>query len=69
MRAILAFLALLLLAPTAVAALETPLSDADGDGNMELGPVCVWGFPDACLVQAYECFQPYRPAFGITCIA
>lgn len=62
-------LALLLTTPTALAALpETPLADDDGDGNMELDRVCIWGFPDSCVVQAYECFQPYRPGFGINCI-
>lgn len=64
---------LLTLAPHAAAdALPTsgdgsPLEDHDNDGNMEIGKICVWGFPDECVLQAYECFQPYRPHFGITC--
>ena len=45
-----------------------PLEDHDRDGDMEVGKVCVWGFSDGCVVPAYECFQPYRPGFGITCI-
>ena len=61
-------LGLALLLPTAAADVGNPLEDHDDDGNMEVGPVCVWGFPDPCVLQAYECFQPYRPGFGITCI-
>lgn len=71
MRALLATLALLSLlamAPFASAGLpETPLGDKDNDGNMELGPVCIWGWPDPCVLQAYECFQPYAPNFAIDC--
>ena len=68
MRALLVLLALVALAPPAAAGIGNPLEDHDDDGNMEVGPVCVWGFPEPCVVQAYECFQPYRPGFGITCI-
>ena len=61
---------LLLATPTALADAGTipdPTKDHDRDGDMELGPVCLWGFSDPCVLQAYECLQPYRPAFGITC--
>lgn len=52
----------------AAAGPTNPVPDHDHDGDMEVGKVCVWGFADACVLQAYECFQPYRPGFGINCI-
>ena len=71
MRALLvATLALLTIAslPMAAAEVQNPVEDHDGDGSMEIGPVCVWGWEDACFVGAAECFQPYRRWFGIHCI-
>ena len=62
-------LALLAILPTAAASLplETPGHDADGDGNLDEGPVCAWGWDSGCVLRAYECFQPHRPGFGIAC--
>jgi hypothetical protein len=67
--AILSALLLLTLAPGhAAAAPENPLKDHDHDGDMEAAGACLWGFSDDCVLQAYECLQPYAPGFGITCI-
>lgn len=70
MRSITLPLVLLLLAtPTALAGfpIETPGDDKDHDGNLDEGPVCVWGWDSGCLLGAYECFQPHRRNFGLDC--
>jgi hypothetical protein len=63
-------LATFLSVPTALADAppQTPLEDGDGDGDMELGPLCLWGWSETCTITAAECFQPYRRWFGIHCI-